>query len=113
MGDLYGVVSLSCSLVEVCFVLCIRGFIIPNRNAEKERGKRKETSHAGNRTRIGRVRACYPNQLDYMGPVFAFNLAHLTDGYNKHAQEKRENYHSATNSTLRINDPLHLYHPPP
>ena len=29
----------------------------------------KKSSHAGNRTRIGRVRACYPNQLDYMGFV--------------------------------------------
>ena len=36
-----------------------------------KRGKEKGTSHAGNRTRIGRVRACYPNRLDYMGPVFA------------------------------------------
>ena len=33
------------------------------------RKKQKGTSHAGNRTRIGRVRACYPNRLDYMGPV--------------------------------------------
>ena len=31
--------------------------------------KREKSSHTGNRTRIGRVRACYPNQLDYMGPV--------------------------------------------
>ena len=38
----------------------------------------KETSHAGNRTRIGRVRACYPNQLDYMGPVFDSYLTYLT-----------------------------------
>ena len=38
----------------------------------------KETSHAGNRTRIGRVRTCYPNQLDYMGPVFDFYLTYLT-----------------------------------
>ena len=35
------------------------------------RGKEKGTSHAGNRTRIGRVRACYPNQLDYMGSVLS------------------------------------------
>ena len=41
--------------------------------------KEKEISHAGNRTRIGRVRACYPNQLDYMGPISAFQLAYLTD----------------------------------
>ena len=27
----------------------------------------KKNSHTGNRTRIGRVRACYPNLLDYMG----------------------------------------------
>ena len=33
------------------------------------RERQKGTSHAGNRTRIGRVRACYPNRLDYMGPV--------------------------------------------
>ena len=31
--------------------------------------KREKYSHTGNRTRIGRVRACYPNQLDYMGLV--------------------------------------------
>ena len=31
--------------------------------------KEKKNSHTGNRTRIGRVRACYPNLLDYMGPV--------------------------------------------
>lgn len=34
--------------------------------------KRKTISHTGNRTRIGRVRACYPNQLDYMGPSLLF-----------------------------------------
>ena len=38
------------------------------------RERQKGTSHAGNRTRIGRVRACYPNRLDYMGPVSAPNL---------------------------------------
>ena len=38
-------------------------------------------SHTGNRTRIGRVRACYPNQLDYMGsdllsvPLFIKNIS--------------------------------------
>ena len=32
--------------------------------------KRKRNSHTGNRTRIGRVRACYPNQLDYMGLAY-------------------------------------------
>ena len=53
MGDLYGVVSLSCSLVEVCFVLCIRGFIIPNRNAEKERGKRDFPRRESNPDRQG------------------------------------------------------------
>ena len=102
----YLVLWLKCALY---FVFVVSSF--PTEMLKEKEAK--ETSHAGNRTRIGRVRACYPNQLDYMGPVFAFNLAHLTDGYNKHAQEKRENYHSATNSTLRINDPLHLYHPPP
>ena len=52
-------------------------FITPRGGGSRERGEKhnaprneeKRASHAGNRTRIGRVRACYPNQLDYMGPV--------------------------------------------
>ena len=35
--------------------------------------EKNNNSHTGNRTRIGRVRACYPNQLDYMGPVYQTN----------------------------------------
>ena len=37
----------------------------------------KKNSHAGNRTRIGRVRACYPNQLDYMGSVSSRSAAFM------------------------------------
>ena len=39
--------------------------------------KWKRNSHTGNRTRIGRVRACYPNLLDYMGPVPVFKTHYL------------------------------------
>ena len=46
----------------------------------KEQNKRN--SHTGNRTRIGRVRACYPNQLDYMGPVLCFQNIYI----NSHIQ---------------------------
>ena len=44
--------------------------------------KRKTISHTGNRTRIGRVRACYPNQLDYMGPVLPSHLPSFSPSSN-------------------------------
>ena len=41
--------------------------------------RQKKNSHTGNRTRIGRVRACYPNLLDYMGPVCSFYKVYTTN----------------------------------
>ena len=64
--------SISLALTVFVFSTSIAG----GRCSDCLRKKREENknSHTGNRTRIGRVRACYPNQLDYMGPVFRSKL---------------------------------------
>ena len=57
---------------EIVMILVDRGIelLLMRQLKESEKERKEKNSHTGNRTRIGRVRACYPNQLDYMGLVF-------------------------------------------
>ena len=64
--------------------------------------KREKNSHTGNRTRIGRVRACYPNQLDYMGPVLLSPLTSFSPPSNQ------LHFHSLLQSPLLFVMPIDI-----
>ena len=70
--------------IHLIAALIVRlGFLTgPSPFHRKTENQEKRNSHTGNRTRIGRVRACYPNQLDYMGLVASFQALYINENTN-------------------------------